>query len=120
MHPFLLRQEFSTHAKNSGTKEAPFTLFLAPDLSPQVKLKIRKFRNKNRNLNCQLAHVVLMEAMEKDGAILPGGVASDQIRQLVWIIDGPISKALQSSAASAISRAGIMEDLCPAHQQGVQ
>jgi hypothetical protein len=42
-----------------------------------------------------------MEAMEKDGAILPGGIAGNQIRQVVRIIDGPISKALQSCAASA-------------------
>jgi hypothetical protein len=37
MHPFLLRQEFSTRAKNSGTKEAPCTLSPAPHLSPQVR-----------------------------------------------------------------------------------
>jgi hypothetical protein len=42
-----------------------------------------------------------MEATEKDGAILPGGVEGDQIKQVVGIIDDPISEALQSSAASA-------------------
>jgi hypothetical protein len=67
-----------------------------PDLA---ELEIHKTRDENRNLCCQIARVVLIEAMEKDGAILPGGIAGNQVRQVVGIIDGPISEALQSSAA---------------------
>ncbi len=66
-----------------------------------AELEICKIRDENRNLRCQIARVVLMEAMEKDGAILPGGITGNQIRQVVGIIDGPISKALQSRAALA-------------------
>jgi hypothetical protein len=62
-------------------------------------MEIRKIQDRNRNLRCQLARVVLLEAMEKDGAVLPNGVAGNQIKQAVRIIDGSISNALQSGAA---------------------
>jgi hypothetical protein len=58
-----------------------------------------KIRDENRNLHCQLAHVVLLEAMEKDGAVLPYDIAGNQIKQVVGIMDGSISNALQSGAA---------------------
>ena len=37
----------------------------------------------NRRLRCELARVVLFEAMEKDGAIFPEGTEGDQIRKVV-------------------------------------
>ncbi len=52
-----------------------------------------------RRLHCELAQTVLQEAIEKDGAVLPDGAVGDQIRRAVGIIDGPITKALQLSAA---------------------
>ncbi len=67
-----------------------------PDLA---ELEIRKIRDENRNLRCQLACVVLMEAMEKDRAVLLDGVEGDRIRRVVKIIDSPISEALRSSSA---------------------
>jgi hypothetical protein len=68
-----------------------------PDLA---ELEICKIRDENRNLRRQLARVVLMEAMEKDGAVLPDCVEGDRIRRVVKIIDGLISEALHSSSAS--------------------
>ncbi len=41
MRPFLPCKEISTRAKNSGAKEAPCTLSLAPHLSPQVTKEVQ-------------------------------------------------------------------------------
>ncbi len=57
-------------------------------------------REEIRRLRCELARVVLFDAMEKDGAIFPEGTKGDQIRKVVEIMDGPISKVLQSSVAT--------------------
>jgi hypothetical protein len=57
-------------------------------------------RDENRRLRCQLARAVLFDAIEKDGAILPGGTKGSQIRKVVEIMDGTISEVLQSSGAT--------------------
>jgi hypothetical protein len=64
-----------------------------------MEMEICKIRDENRNLHCQLARVVLLEAIEKDGAFLPNGVAGNCTKQAVGIIDSSISDALQSHAA---------------------
>ena len=74
-------------------------------------MEISKIRKENRQLRCELAWMVLQEAIEKDGAVLSDGALGDQIRQAVGIMDGPITKALQSGAAPCKHRA---------HQQSVQ
>jgi len=48
----------------------------------------------------ELARVFFFDAMEKDGAIFPEGTEGDQIRKVVEIMDGPISKVLQSGVAT--------------------
>jgi hypothetical protein len=63
-------------------------------------MKICTIQDKNRRLHRQLAHVVLFNAIEKDGAIFPKGVEGDRIRKVVEIMDGPISKVLQSGVAT--------------------
>jgi hypothetical protein len=62
-----------------------------PDLA---EMKIHTIRVENRNLCHQLARVVLLRAMEKDGAVFPDGVAGNQIKQAVRIMDGSISNTL--------------------------
>ena len=62
--------------------------------------KICMIRDENRRLRCQLARAVLFDAIEKDGAILPGGTKGSQIRKVVEIMDGTISEVLQSSGAT--------------------
>jgi hypothetical protein len=64
-----------------------------------AEMEIWKIRYENRNLHCQLDCVVLLEAMEKDGAVLPNGIVGNRIKQAVKIMDGPISKSLQSGVA---------------------
>ncbi len=54
-------------------------------------MEIRMAREGIRRLRCELARVVLFDAMEKDGAIFPEGTEGDQIRKVVKIMDGPIS-----------------------------
>ena len=44
--------------------------------------------------------MVLLNAIEEDGAILPGGAKGNQIRKVVEIMDGTISKVLQSGGAT--------------------
>ena len=56
-------------------------------------------QDESRHLRCQLVLVVLLEAIEKDGAVLPNGAVGDQIRKVVGIMDGPICKALELGAA---------------------
>jgi hypothetical protein len=46
-----------------------------------------------------ITHVVLFDAIEKDGEILPDDTMGDQIKKVVEIMDGPISKALQLDVA---------------------
>jgi hypothetical protein len=58
--------------------------------------EISTIRDENRRLRRQLARVVLLDAIDKDGAILPKGIEGDQIRKVVEVMDGPISKVLQS------------------------
>jgi hypothetical protein len=57
-------------------------------------------RDENRRLRCQLACAVLFYAIEEDGAILPGGAEGNQIRKVVKIMDGTISKVLQLGGAT--------------------
>ncbi len=78
-------------AQPAGKQATILKISRNPDLA---ELEIRKIRDENRNLCRQLACVVLMEAMEKDRAVLPDGVKGDRIRRVVEIIDGPISEAL--------------------------
>jgi hypothetical protein len=62
-------------------------------------MEICMLREENRNLHHQLAHVVLLDAMEKDGAVFPNSIAGNRIKQAVRIMDDSISNALQSGAA---------------------
>jgi hypothetical protein len=62
-------------------------------------MEIHMIRVENMNLCHQLAHVVLLEAVEKDGAVIPDGVAGNRIKQAVRIMDGSISNTLQSGVA---------------------
>ena len=64
-----------------------------------TEIKIHMIRVENRNLCHQLARVVLLKAMEKDGAVFPDGVAGNRIKQAVRIMDGSISNTLQSDVA---------------------
>jgi hypothetical protein len=64
-----------------------------------TEIKIHMIRVENRNLCHQLACVVLLEAMEKYGAVFPDGVAGNRIKQAVRIMDGSISNTLQSDVA---------------------
>ena len=49
--------------------------------------------------------MVLLDAIDKDGAILPEGIEGDQIRKVVKVMDGPISKVLQSHPTSSVELA---------------
>ena len=62
-------------------------------------MDISKIREENRVLRRELARMVLQEAIEKDGAVLSEGASGDQIRRAVGIMDGPVTKALQSGPA---------------------
>ena len=62
--------------------------------------KIHTIRDESRCLHCQLACAVLFDAIEKDGAILPGGAKGNQIRKVVEIMDGTISKVLTLGGAT--------------------
>ncbi len=42
----------------------------------------------------------MQEAIDKDGAVLLDGASGDRIRQAVGIMDGPVTKALQSSGGA--------------------
>jgi hypothetical protein len=55
--------------------------------------------DENRRLHRQLSRTVLLEAIQNDGAVVPEGTEGNQLRQAVGIMDGSISKALQSGAA---------------------
>jgi hypothetical protein len=63
-------------------------------------MKIHMAREEIRCLHCELACVFFFDAMEKDGAIFLEGTEGDQIRKVVKIMDGPISKVLQSGVAT--------------------
>ena len=49
-------------------------------------------QDENRRVRCQLAHVVLFDAIEEDGGILPGGAKGNHIRKVVEIMDGTIQQ----------------------------
>ena len=49
--------------------------------------------------------MVLLDAIDKDGAILPEGIEGDQIRKVVEVMGGPISKVLQSHPTSSVELA---------------
>ncbi len=57
-------------------------------------------QDENRHQRCQLARAGFFYATEKDGAILLGGAEGNQIRKVVKIMDGTISKVLQSGGAT--------------------
>jgi len=65
-----------------------------------VVMEIHMAWEEIRCLRCELACVVLFDAMEKDGAIFLEGTEGDQIRKVVKIMDDPISKVLQSGVAT--------------------
>ncbi len=92
-----VRQSIVPIVQPAGKQATILKISRNPDLA---ELEIRKIRDESRNLCSWLARVVLMEAMEKDRAVLPGGVEGDRIRRVVEIIDGPISEALRSSSES--------------------
>ncbi len=62
--------------------------------------EIRMIRDENRRLRRQLARAVLLNTIEEDDAIFPGGDEGNQIRKVVEIMDGTISEVLQSGGAT--------------------
>ena len=62
-------------------------------------MEIHMAREEIRRLCRELARTVLQKAIDKDWAVLPDGAAGGQIRRAVGIMDGPVTKALQSGAA---------------------
>ena len=86
-------------AECSG-KRATITQILGnPTLAAKA---ICTIQDENRRLRRQIACVVLLDAIEKNGAILLKGTESNQIRKVVEIIDGPISKVLQSGVVATV------------------
>jgi hypothetical protein len=65
-------------------------------------MEIYNVGDENRNLHRQLACVVLLEAMEKDGAVLPDGVVGNQIKHAVEIMDGSGFKSNQHSIMDSL------------------
>ncbi len=61
--------------------------------------EIRTIQDENRRLCRQLARAVLLNTIEEDGAIFPGG-AKGNIRKVVEIMDGTISEVLQPGGAT--------------------
>ena len=57
-------------------------------------------QDENRRLHRQLARAVLLNAIEEDGAILRGGAEGNHKSKVVEIMDGTISKVLQSGGAT--------------------
>jgi hypothetical protein len=62
-------------------------------------MEICKICKENRWLRHELAWTVLQKAIDKDGVVLSDGASGNQIRQAVGIMDGSVTKALQSGAA---------------------
>jgi hypothetical protein len=83
--------------KQAG-KQATITNILSNPVL--AAMEIRMAREVIRSLHCELARVVLFDAMEKDGAIFQEGTEGDQIRKVVEIMNGPISKVLQLGVAT--------------------
>jgi hypothetical protein len=65
-----------------------------PELAAMESCKICK---ENRRLRCELAQMVLQEAIDNDGAVLSDGALGNWIRQAMGIMDSPVTEALQSS-----------------------
>jgi hypothetical protein len=63
-------------------------------------MEICMITDENRHLCCQLAHVVLFDAIATNGAIFLKGAKGNQIRKVANIIDGPINKLLQSAVVT--------------------
>ena len=79
-------------------KQASITKILSNPVL--VAMEIRMAWEEIRRLHCELARVVLFDAMEKDGAIFPEVSEGNQIRKVAEIMDGPISKVLKSGVAT--------------------
>ena len=69
---------------------------------PDAPMPLYSWQEEIRRLCCQYAHMVLflLEAIQKDGAVVPEGIKGDHIRQAAGIMNGPIINELQSGAAS--------------------
>jgi hypothetical protein len=65
-----------------------------------AEMEICKVCEENRRLHHELARIVLQKAIDKDGAVLLDGASVDLIRRAVGIMDGPVTKALQSSGGA--------------------
>jgi hypothetical protein len=105
LQPFCFEDKYSVQkgkkfiepaAECAGSRGMILNISQNPDLA---EMEIHKIRVKNRNLRCQLACVVTLEAMEKDGAVFPDDVAGNRIEQAVRIKESSISNALQSGSA---------------------
>jgi hypothetical protein len=62
-------------------------------------MEIHMAREVIRRLHRELSLVVMQKGIDKDGAFLLENAVGGQIRRAVGIMDGPVSKALQSGAA---------------------
>jgi hypothetical protein len=70
-------------------------------MNPELAaMEIHEIREENRWLHCELAWMVLQEAIDKDGAVLLDRALGDRIRWAVGIMDGPVTVALQSSGGA--------------------
>jgi hypothetical protein len=78
--------------------------------------EIRTIQDENRRLRCQLACAVLLNAIEEDGAILPGGAGGNQIRKGSrdhgWDHQRGIAVGWGNSGVRALASS------CRAHQKG--
>jgi hypothetical protein len=84
-----IRQSFKPSKGCAGKRATIQTISMNPELAA---MEIHKIRKENRRLRCELAWMVLQEAIDKDGAVLSDGASGDQIRRAVGIMDGPVTK----------------------------
>jgi hypothetical protein len=93
-----VRESIESSIVDCVGKQASITKILSNPVL--VAMEIRMAWEEIRRLHCELARVVLFDAMEKDGAIFPEVSEGNQIRKVVEIMDGPISKVLKSGVAT--------------------
>ncbi len=92
-----IRQSFEPSNGCAGKWATIQKISMNPEL---VAIEICKIRKENRWLRHELSRTVLQEAIDKDGAVLSDGALGDQIRRAMGIMDGPVTKALQSSGGA--------------------
>jgi hypothetical protein len=92
-----IRQSFEPSNGCAGKRATIQKVSMNPELAA---MEICKICEENRRLRCELAQMVLQEAIDKDRAVLLDSALGDRIRWAVGIMDGPVTKALQSSGGA--------------------